>query len=443
MTRAREFLRRIFFQRRKIGGDTKRLPSLARAVKALVPRSVMKEVVGSSHDRRQWGVLAAAWVGVSEREFMSAAARELRMSYQDHVATPDLTLFGSHAREMMLSLRKAGAAMVLDGARIVGFVAVDPAEVRGLSWYDGTQTVSMAPWTAVARALDLAERMILEYEANADRYESMRKREQCEKVMRILIGEAVSHGAFGLDILTDGEQARYQFTTVEGKVAAGGIHRDVFESLIGYVTSFDNETLMDPSVGSILVRSIGGPTNLRLSWGRSTRAQENAREVGEQPEQSPRLAREALEEKPRVADNSRRVASEPEQISVLVVDDNPMFCRVLERMLKREGCEVAFAEDGKIAIERLRACVEHLPKVVICDLHMPRMSGSELVRAMKADPQFAHIPILMLTSDEGADTEVSALELGVDVLVGKSRDPRILCAHISRLARRAGVREAA
>ena len=83
MRKVLAMLRALFLRRRKIGDDTKRLPSLARAVKALVPRSVMREVVESSHDRRQWGVLAAAWVGVSEREFMSAAARELRMAYQD------------------------------------------------------------------------------------------------------------------------------------------------------------------------------------------------------------------------------------------------------------------------------------------------------------------------------------------------------------------------
>jgi len=441
MRGVREWFKAVALRRRAIGDDRKKLPSLARAIKVLVPQSVMKEVVESSHDRRQWGVLAAAWVGVSEREFMSAAAQELRMTYHDHVVTPDLTIFGSRAREILVSLRRAGAVMILHGDQIVGFIGADPAEVRGLPWYDGTQPVSMAPWTAIAKALDLAERIILESEANADRYEAIRRRERCEKVIGILIGEAVSHGAFGLDILSDGDHARYQFTTGGDKVAVGGIHEDVVESLIAYVTSFERDTFTDPTVGSVVVRSIGGSKNVRLSWGRLIRAEECPHEVQAPTYRAPESCDEASGTEVSAVSASRR--DKREQISVLVVDDNPMFCRVLERMLKREGCDVASVQDGLVALERLRACIEHIPRVVICDLHMPRMNGSEFVREMKADPQLASIPILMLTSDEGVDTEVSALELGVDVLIGKSRDPRVLCAHISRLARRVRLREAA
>ena len=300
----------------------------------------------------------------------------------------------------------------------------------------------MAPWTAIARALDLSERMILESEANADGYEAMRKREQCEKVIRILIGEAVSHAATAVDILSDGERARYQFATVEGKVAVGGIHEKVFESLVGYVTSFENDTLADVRVGSVVVRSIGGPSNFRLSWSRPTQEKENILGESEPLKQISKVPDVSTGHAPIVADVPSG-SSSSDGLSVLVVDDNPMFCRVLERMLKREQCEVSFAEDGKAALDRLRACIELLPKVVICDLHMPRMNGSDFVRCMKADPALSSIPILMLTSDEDAETEVSVLELGVDVLVGKSRDPRVLCAHISRLARRGRLREAA
>jgi len=61
---------------------SKGLPSLVRVMDELVPRKVMREVVASSHDRRQWGVLAAAWVGVSEREFHAAAAKAMGIALE-------------------------------------------------------------------------------------------------------------------------------------------------------------------------------------------------------------------------------------------------------------------------------------------------------------------------------------------------------------------------
>ncbi|MFO0416342.1 MAG: PleD family two-component system response regulator [Pseudomonadota bacterium] len=427
-------------RRRSLGEDTRRLPSLVKAMRALVPRAVMKEVVASSHDRRQWGVLAAAWVGVSEREFISAAARELSMPYQDHVAVPDMTIFGSKARPMMQSLRKIGAVPLLQGDRIVGFVATDPAEVRGVEFFDGTQMISMAPWTEISKALDVAERMIAESEANVDRSEALRRKELCDKVISILINEAMQHGATSLEILSSEGKSRYQFTTIEGKVAVGSIQPQALESVLVYLHSIDGDVFSHNSVGKVLVRALGSSANVRLSWSSQDTPIGISWTGSERVSVAPQVP--VLDEKPVPASGGVEAERE-ELVPVLVVDDNPMFCRILERLLKRERFEVSFAENGRVALDNLLGLVSFMPRVIICDLHMPEMNGKEFVQRLKENPRLRSIPVIMLTSDDGVDAEVAALEVGADALISKTKDPRVLCAQVLRLSKLGVSQEAA
>jgi len=404
----------------------------------------MREVMGSSHDRRQWGVLAAAWVGVSEREFVSAAARELHMPYQEHVVAPDLTIFGQRARSVLADLRKVGASAVLEGAEVVGFVATDPAEVRGMELFDGTQAISIAPWTEIAKALDKAERMIAEAEANVDRAESARLHDLSKRVIDILITEASAHGATSFEILTYEGKTRYQFQTVEGKMALGTIQPDALEALMVHVANLDGETLQHETVGRVLVRALGNAANVRLSWN-------SRREQVALPE--PQIRASALDLAAQEDTVARReivkiapvssISSATQSHPILVIDDNQMFCRVLERLLKREHCDVAFAEHGEQAFQKLSESKGLLPRLIICDLHMPRMNGREFLTRVKGDSRFRSIPVVMLTSDEGSDIELSLLELGAEALVSKSKDPRVLCAQVARILRESPIEEAA
>jgi CheY-like chemotaxis protein len=441
MKRALAFVRNRLSRQRRVGEDTRRLPSLIKAMKDLVPRTVMKEVLAASHDRRQWGVLAAAWVGVSEREFMHAAARELQMPFQDSVAVPDLTVFGERARGMLQSLRRVGATIMLDSDRIIGFVVVDPAEIRGLELFEGTQMVSMACWTEIAKSLDLAERLVAESEANADRGEALRRRELCEKIVRMVVGEAVQHGATSVEILSSDGKGRYQFTTSKGQAAVGSIQPAALEKVLAHLNSFQGDVFPHPSVGNVLVRSLGSASNVRLSWKAESAENANPRAIEwvAQVERDSRAGSSLTPTAPPVSSDE----SGASRIPVLVVDDNPMFCRILERVLRRENCDVSVAEHGEAALESLARLTSFFPRVIICDLHMPRMNGKEFVSKVKLDMRLKGIPIVMLTSDEAADVEVAALEIGADAVVSKSKDPRVLCAQVMRLARVGGLQEAA
>jgi DNA-binding response OmpR family regulator len=74
---------------------------------------------------------------------------------------------------------------------------------------------------------------------------------------------------------------------------------------------------------------------------------------------------------------------------------------------------------------------------------MPEMNGKEFVEHLRSDTRLCYIPVIMLTSDDGVEAEVSALETGADALVSKTKDSRVLCAQVVRLAKKRSLKEAA
>jgi len=78
-----------------------------------------------------------------------------------------------------------------------------------------------------------------------------------------------------------------------------------------------------------------------------------------------------------------------------VVDDSVVVRRMLGMVLERAGHEVSFAVDGQ---EGLRAAASLGPDLVVTDLEMPELDGIGLVRALRADPALAAIPVVLLTA---------------------------------------------
>ena len=82
--------------------------------------------------------------------------------------------------------------------------------------------------------------------------------------------------------------------------------------------------------------------------------------------------------------------------SVLIVEDETELRDSLREVMEDEGYQVLVAADGREALEHLSSM---RPSVVILDLIMPVMSGSEVYDAMQADPALADIPVIISTSD--------------------------------------------
>jgi len=402
----------------------------------------MREVIASSHDRRQWGVLAAAWVGVSEREFFEEAAKCMGVPLEERLAPLDVTQFGERARAILGELRRVGATLITDEREVIRIAAVDPAEVRGLSLYAPTIPVSLASWSDISRSLDTSERMLIEYESNSAARDAQRRQEISGKILKIIVREAAAHGASSLEVLTVDGKTRYQFLTSHGRTATGGIRAEVVKDLLRYLCSLEDGVIRSEEQGDIVLRSLGSVSNFRLSWGASLAQREKAG-LDSERRQVGGVSAISLADSQRGVSEAYLADESPHGYSVLVVDDNPMFCRVLERLLRREEVTLFFADNGVRALEKLESAGAVVPKVIICDLHMPVMNGRELLTRLKNDERFKEIPVIMLTSDDDVDAELQLLASGADAFVSKGKDPRVLTAQVRRLLRRSSLEEAA
>jgi chemosensory pili system protein ChpA (sensor histidine kinase/response regulator) len=104
---------------------------------------------------------------------------------------------------------------------------------------------------------------------------------------------------------------------------------------------------------------------------------------------------------------------------VMVVDDSLTVRRVTQRLLLREGYRVALAKDGLDALELV---ADEVPAVMLCDIEMPRMDGFDVVRNLRAEPKWAELPVIMITSRIASKHREHALQLGVDHYLGKPYD---------------------
>jgi chemosensory pili system protein ChpA (sensor histidine kinase/response regulator) len=123
---------------------------------------------------------------------------------------------------------------------------------------------------------------------------------------------------------------------------------------------------------------------------------------------------------------------------VMVVDDSLTMRKVTSRVLERHNLEVTAARDGVEALERLE---ERVPDLMLLDIEMPRMDGYELATAMKADPRFKNVPIVMITSRTGDKHRQRAFDIGVQRYMGKPYQELDLMRNVYDLLGIARVRE--
>jgi signal transduction histidine kinase len=121
-------------------------------------------------------------------------------------------------------------------------------------------------------------------------------------------------------------------------------------------------------------------------------------------------------------------ASAPE---VLVVEDNAEMRALLASILGRRY-RVRTAPNGRLALEAVRA---RRPHVVVTDVMMPEMSGTELCRALRDDPATRPLPVVLVTSKAEREAKIEGLELGADDYVTKPFHPRELLARVGALVR--------
>jgi DNA-binding response OmpR family regulator len=119
---------------------------------------------------------------------------------------------------------------------------------------------------------------------------------------------------------------------------------------------------------------------------------------------------------------------------ILAADDDTVTRRVIAAKLEREGYTVLSFNNGEDLLAQAR---QSKPALIILDLMMPAMDGYSTLRALRADPAHAAVPVLMLSSKNQEDDIVSCLKAGAADFVVKPFSPQELVARVRKLIPRA------
>ena len=123
--------------------------------------------------------------------------------------------------------------------------------------------------------------------------------------------------------------------------------------------------------------------------------------------------------------------------TIVLADDNADMRGYLQRLLESEGYQVAAAPDGEAAF----AAIKHeRPDLVLSDVMMPMLDGFGLLSRLRADPNVADVPVVLLSARTGSEAQVEGLEAGADDYLAKPFAARELLARVSANIHMATVR---
>jgi signal transduction histidine kinase/DNA-binding response OmpR family regulator len=118
----------------------------------------------------------------------------------------------------------------------------------------------------------------------------------------------------------------------------------------------------------------------------------------------------------------------PTPFKILIADDHPDNLRLLSVRLRHEGYTFITAADGVETLEKLRT---DMPDLVLLDINMPRKDGLEVLQEMRADPEIAHIPVIVVSAARvGAHDVLAGLNLGADDYIVKPFDWNEMAARV-------------
>ena len=124
-------------------------------------------------------------------------------------------------------------------------------------------------------------------------------------------------------------------------------------------------------------------------------------------------------------------------MKVLVAEDDPDIQVILKMVLTRLGkCEVTVTSQGDQVVPLVKT---HKPSLILLDVMLPEMSGTEICKALKSDPETEPIPVIFLTARSMPAEAHAALQMGAVGYLAKPFDPMTLIGQINELVAPKGI----
>ena len=115
---------------------------------------------------------------------------------------------------------------------------------------------------------------------------------------------------------------------------------------------------------------------------------------------------------------------------ILIVEDDPSFLRAISYILQKEGFEVTTATNG---LQGLTRAQQDNPDLLALDVMLPGLDGYEVCHRLRAEPQTAEMPIIMLSAKGQEVDRATGLKVGADVYLTKPVDRSVLIEQIEAL----------
>jgi len=114
---------------------------------------------------------------------------------------------------------------------------------------------------------------------------------------------------------------------------------------------------------------------------------------------------------------------------ILVVDDSPTVCKIVQVILTKMGCRVVIAEDGLEALVKIE---DEKPDLILLDIMMPHMDGYQVCSLIKKKPHYKHIPVVMLSGKDGFFDKVRGRLAGSTGYITKPFQPDVLTETVEK-----------
>jgi len=115
---------------------------------------------------------------------------------------------------------------------------------------------------------------------------------------------------------------------------------------------------------------------------------------------------------------------------ILIVDDDPEVVKLFSFVLKRAGYEIETALGGEVALHQIR---QSPPDLIVLDVMMPGLDGYEVTRQLRAQPDTAAVPIVMLTARALPSEQVTGILAGATSYLVKPVTPSVLVKTVQEI----------